>query len=515
MNLPTHDRDAFFTGFIIFAVLAILTLVYSSTAISLYRGWVAQNSLQSHGLILLPLSVYLLIREWYANRRGLEITYRPLYWIVLLLGSIAWLLTDLAKIQLLSQVILILILWLSLVALFGFSRTLRLGFPILLLLSATPGWSILAQPLQVPTAYLVNQMLHLTGYASFQEGYFISIPEGVFEVGDTCSGLRYQIAALTLALIYSFASGFTWVRGAIFLLLAAGVAFLSNAIRIYIVVLSGHYTQMTHSLLDDHIWLGWVVFALCFAGFMFLSQRLERGRAAEQPKNLADSLVSVGYAPVRSLSIAAIIVLSASAGPLYRQWILDRPTCTRVDQSALQLQDSGLVASKISQDWEPLWINPDGVAKRRYILSQGEVDFYAAYYACQDQGKEVVSDLNHAYSPGVWQTEGKREVTFSLSDARKIPIMEERISQKNGSNRVLWSWYYVGGYVTSSPLRAKFLSVLSALNGRHDAAVVMISTVQTKQYADAREILHTFLEQTIGEIEHRFRDSATISAESN
>ncbi|MET0050097.1 MAG: exosortase C-terminal domain/associated protein EpsI, partial [Candidatus Thiodiazotropha sp.] len=479
MNPSARTKGSLFTGIILFACLVIVTLVYSSSALSLYQGWIGENSLQSHGLLLLPLSAYLLAREWYVNRWNLQITYRPLYWIALLLASVVWLLTDIAKIQLLSQIMLILILWLTLVALFGLSRTWRMGFPILILLSATSGWSVLAQPLQEPTAYVVDQMLRLTGYVSFREGYMISIPEGVFEVGETCSGLRYQIAALTLALIYSFISDYSWFRGTVFLALASGVAFLSNAIRIYIVVLSGHYTNMTHSLLSDHIWLGWVVFALCFAGFMFLAQWFERRMPVVTGPREGAPRAPVHSAFAASLLVAVIVIGFASAGPLYRQIALAQPSTLSLNQDTFRLRDSGLVETSASQDWAPFWINPDVVVNTRFRLSDGPVDFFAAYYAYQNQGKEVVNGLNYAYPHSEWQTESSREVTISLSDGRKLPVNEERISRIMGSKRVLWSWYYIGGNVTSSPLQAKLLGMLSGLKGRSDAAVVVISTTGT------------------------------------
>ncbi|MET0067922.1 MAG: exosortase C-terminal domain/associated protein EpsI [Candidatus Thiodiazotropha sp.] len=507
MNPTLRTNDGYLTGFVLFACLLAITLVYLSSALSLYRGWTAENSLQSHGLLLLPVSIYLLAREWYTSRSRLVIGYRPVFWVLLGLCSMAWLLTDIAKIQLLSQVLLILMLWLVVPALFGLSGSARMGIPILILLSATPGWSVLAQPLQEPTAYLVNQMLQLTGYTSYQEGFLITIPEGVFEVGDTCSGLRYQIAALTLAIIYAFVSGYTWIGGAVYLLLASGVAFLSNAIRIYIVVLSGHYTNMTHSLLEDHIWLGWVVFAICYAVFMLLTLWIEnrflsvRQKPADGPAAVASSRLGV----VPSLLIGGIVLLSASTGPLYRYVGLDMTAPVVQSEDSFQLSLPGMTEVAGDRGWQPHWINPDAVVRSRYRLSRGAVDFFAAYYAEQDQGKEVVSDLNYAYSPGEWRIESQSEVTFSLPDGRKLPVREEQISQTSGNKRVLWNWYYVGGYVTSSSLKAKLFGMLSGLQGRRDAAVVVISSAETGSAETSRIVLQEFVEQAIGEIEQRFR----------
>ncbi|MET0123113.1 MAG: exosortase [Candidatus Thiodiazotropha sp. 6PLUC9] len=255
--------DHILTGIVLFSCLVILTLVYHQTAVSLYLTWTAENSLQSHGLLLLPLSSYLLFREWYSRRQTLEVRFRPLFLIALLILSVIWLMSEIAQVQVASQILMILVLCITVFALFGIRESKTLAFPILILLSATSVWSVLSQPLQQPTAILVNQLLHLTGYTSFQESYFITIPEGIFEVGDTCSGLRYQIAAITLALIYAFFSQYSLAISLLYVLMASLIAFISNSIRIFIVVLSGHYTNMTHSLLEDHSWRGWVVCVTC------------------------------------------------------------------------------------------------------------------------------------------------------------------------------------------------------------------------------------------------------------
>ncbi|MEW8085139.1 MAG: exosortase [Candidatus Thiodiazotropha endolucinida] len=237
----------------LFLGILVLFILYHTTAISIYNNWMAENSLYSHGLLLLPISFYLFLHEWKLKRYTLNIEFRPFPTLILIFLGIFWYISESIYIQIASQILFILIISFYIYSLFGFKQTLRLSFPVLILLSSVPLWFLFSEPLQTPTAILVDKLLKLTGYTSYQEGYYIHIPEGIFEVGDTCSGLRYQIAAVTTAARYIFYYNYSIKASILCILFASLIAFLSNSIRIYIVVLSGHYTNMTHSLLEDHI----------------------------------------------------------------------------------------------------------------------------------------------------------------------------------------------------------------------------------------------------------------------
>jgi EpsI family protein len=495
-----------FTGAILFACLLILTLVYGQTAVGFYQVWVAENSLQSHGLLLLPLSYYLLAKEWYQRRHKLHINFRPLLLLSLVFLSTIWLLTDIAQIRVGSQLMLIIILSVTILALFGIRHTTRLVLPILLLISATTVWSVLSQPLQVPTAAFVNQMLHLTGYASFQESYFITIPEGIFEVGDTCSGLRYQIAAITLAIIYAFFSHYTLRQASIYLLLASAVAFISNSIRIYIVVLSGHYTNMTHSLLDDHIWLGWVVFVICYAVFMYVTVSVERrfkiGRSPSVGEAGQDSVEKIDYR--KSILIATVLLISASVGPIYS--VISKSGHNVKQASGFEFSFNQIELTEVAVDkrWNPSWLNADFEKRSAYRVAGINVDFYTAYYATQEQGKEAVNDLNRAYSKDLWIRTNRMDREIMLSGGRKISMQEEIIVDDKRNERIIWQWYYIGGELTSSRMQSKLYGILGALKGQFDSSVIVLSSEKTGDGSEARKRMTEFTNLIINAIERHY-----------
>ncbi|MEJ2619749.1 MAG: EpsI family protein [Candidatus Thiodiazotropha sp.] len=495
-----------FAGAILFACLLILTFVYGQTAVGFYQVWVADNSLQSHGFLLLPLSYYLIAKEWYQRRHKLHIKFRPLLLLSLVFLSVIWLLTDIAQIRVGSQLMLIIILSVTVLALFGIKHTTRLVVPILLLISATTIWSVLSQPLQVPTAAFVNQMLHITGYASFQESYFITIPEGIFEVGDTCSGTRYQVAAITLAIIYAFFAHYTLRQVSIYLLLASAVAFISNSIRIYIVVLSGHYTNMTHSLLADHIWLGWVVFVICYAAFMYLTVSVERRLKIGQSPSVAEvdegSVEKGAYS--KSILIAAVLLISASVGPIYSAISKSGHGVKQASGFEFSFNQTELSEVAVDKRWNPRWLNADFEKRTAYRVAGINVDFYTAYYATETQGKEAVNDLNRAYAKGVWFRTDRVIREIDLSGGRKISIQEETIVDNKKNERIVWLWYYIGGELTSSRLQSKLYGILGAFKGQTDSSVIVLSSEKTADGSEARKRMTEFTDLMIDEIERNY-----------
>jgi EpsI family protein len=418
-----------------------------------------------------------------------------------------WLLTDIAQIQVGSQLILIMILSASVLALFGLRHTARLILPILILISATSLWSVLSQPLQLPTAAFVNQMLHITGYTSFQESYFITIPEGIFEVGDTCSGLRYQIAAITLAIIYSFFSHYSFRHALVYLLLASGVAFISNCIRIYIVVLSGHYTNMTHSLLNDHIWLGWVVFVICYAGFMFATVSYEKKLkiGAKLTRGESDEVAVIRGDYIKTIFIASVIILSASVGPIYSVILKSfNGMSGRHVVSSFDLNELPEVA--VEKRWQPTWVNMDFEKRSAYKVADINVDLYIAYYKIQEQGKEAVASANQAYNRDRWSRAEHVIKELTLSGGHTIPIQEEIIVDNKGRQRLVWLWYYIGGKSSADSLQGKLNGILGTLKGRHDAAAILISADKT----DDGNLQRKSMQRLVGVINDKIEQHDTL-----
>ncbi|WP_316365798.1 exosortase C-terminal domain/associated protein EpsI [Candidatus Thiodiazotropha sp. CDECU1] len=477
----------------LFFGIAIIFVFYNKTAVSIYNNWTAENSLYTHGLLLLPISLFLFYNEWKSTRDNFSIKFRPFSALLLISLSILWFISESIHIQISSQILFILILCFYIYSLFGIRQTLRLSFTILILLSSVPLWSIFSAPLQLPTAIIVDHLLKLTGYTSFQESFYIHIPEGIFEIGDTCSGLRYQIAAITTTILYVFFSKYTLKISIICIIIASIVAFISNVIRIYIVVLSGHYTNMTHSLLEDHIWLGWLVFGIFFLAYLVFLGRIDNRLSVEtrvttshpiSPKPQKTNHVVTSILPIiliALISIGPIISLSNSS-----------TSNTNIKDIKLESQLDGWNQITATKKWKPTWQPSDYEILTSYSYEHDQVDLFLSTFLNQRQGKELINDLNLPYETGIWKIEKTNTTEIVLESGDTYKVKETLVVNQYMQKRLIWHWYYIGGKVTHDNHRAKLLGIINILTGRKDESVFIISSQFKTDIENTRRILKDF-----------------------
>jgi EpsI family protein len=486
-------------GLIIGVGLLTLTAIYYPTVRGMFSVWLGGSSNYSHGLLLPFIIVYLLYKEWNDKGQIFHIYPRLYALLFIVILSIIWLFAYITHIQVITQLVFISIMATFLVGLCGYKNIGSLLFPILLLLTAVPIWTVFSEPLQIPTAYIVDKLLHITGYTSFREGHLIHIPEGTFKVSDVCSGVNNLIASVVLSMLLAYAHRLKLFGMSILIVSGACVAFLSNSIRIYIVVLSGHYTQMKHSLLDDHVWLGWVVFSAFYTLFLiFINKILKRMKAVEagHEKNATD-VESVKDARTMSIKAAVMLIAAASVGPALSVTI-NTLNAKNADKKQIELPlraEGWRIVNHEVRDWEPIWINPDSTELERYLNEVGNyIDVYIAHYTTQAQNKEIINSENKAFDRNKWKIiyssivkkDGLKDATFEY--------MELLIRNKQGKERLLWQWYNVGGMRTVDEVEAKLLGFFAALTGSTDAAVFILSSEVVHNYSQTRVVLQEFVD---------------------
>lgn len=139
-------------------------------------------------------------------------------------------------------------------------------FPALFLIFIFPLWGLLTELLQSISVVAVTYMMSFTGIPTYVEAQYITIPAGIFEIADGCSGLRYIIVSLAISSLFIFLYINNVKKAAIFLTIAILGALLTNWIRITALILIGEYTDMQSSLMEDHNTFGWYL----YIPFMFL-----------------------------------------------------------------------------------------------------------------------------------------------------------------------------------------------------------------------------------------------------
>jgi exosortase len=426
----------------------------------LWRTW--GSDAYGHGLLLAPLSLWLLLR---ALPRVRAEAVAPRITGLLAAGAClgAAVVADLLQVEAAGQALLFLTLAAAARARLG-PAARPLYFPLLLPLLAVSLWDGLLGVLQQVTVWLTIGGMALTPIPTYVDANFIHIPAGQFVVETTCAGLRYLLAGLTLAALYGYWYLPGWrARGLLFAGTALWVTFL-NGVRVVVVVLMGHALGMDHPWVVDHGDAGWVIFAAGLLPLLWVARRLEgpaepgAAATASAPAPAPDRLG--GPLATGLLLIAALVAGAAEYGASERSLPL----------AALAVEGGRActVEAMAESGWAPKFASPSAERCWWVDTEHGTAAVYVAQWARERPGAEMIF-----YSNDVLGDSRGRLVRRSTREAAGWPVREAW--RPEAAPRLVWSSYLVAGRRTASPLVAKLLRLGALVSGAPGSTVVAVS----------------------------------------
>lgn len=426
----------------------------------------------NHSLLLFPMSAWLLA---VALRQGRVTRLAPsIIGMLGLVGAVAFYgLAELLDFTLGMQVGVLLVFAATLVALLGMQFAWHATGAFALLTFTVPVWDLFNGLLQDISTWVVSSWVRATGLVAHIDAYYITIPSGTFEIAEGCSGLRYTVIALALAVFYSFCWLQSWKSRLALIAVAAVASMIGNWVRIYTLILIGHWTQMEHYLIavshDEH---GWVVFFLAMAPVLWFARRLER-RDARRPGTSA----ATGGAGVQRMASAPAFLLTGAviatmvAAPLALRGGAEAPTAPG-SVVLVDTPQAGWSAAEPSSRWAPDFARPHLEAHEAFVSDEGlKVDAFMARYLSQQEESKLIAS-RHSMNPG-WRARATETVTVAVNGQQRQ--VQQRELQAGNAYRLQWSWYMVGGRPAHSDIRAKLMEIPALLSGRRDGAVIVLS----------------------------------------
>ena len=233
--------------------------------------WVARDEDFSYGLLLPLVSVYMIYLKIPELRRR---PWRP-SWIgllILALGFSLYLAGELVTDTYLPYVSFFVVLSGGVFLLGGSGIFRQLAFPILILILMVPLPVFVTQqltlPLQLISSRLAAEFLLACGIPLVRHGNVIDLGVRQLQVVAACSGLRYLLALLALALIYGYFYQRRPWKASVLLISIIPTTIVANALR---VAGMGLFPAFQEGFW--HGFSGWLIFIFCF-GWLTLLNRL-------------------------------------------------------------------------------------------------------------------------------------------------------------------------------------------------------------------------------------------------
>lgn len=453
---------------LIFAFFVSVALLYWPSTLELHRVWTNwSGETYTHGYLILQLSIWLVVQER-KRLAVMSVRAEPLMLIPLAVASVAWMWFWRAAIQELQLLLLPLILYLALYSALGRRIARALAFPIGFLYFALPFWDDVNWIVQGLSARVTEMLVWLMGIPAYVGGDLIHLPGGTIEIARSCSGLHELIVGLALAAFYGKASSEPWRRRLAWLGLMGAISLVINWIRIFTVVVAAYETDMRTSLVKNHYWLGWWLFAFAFVAFLWWTGRrsspLARAAATAAPKRLAsgptDRPATTPAVIVTLAVLAALPVLAygmdwaapVAGTPVEVHW----PTAPARWTGPLALSPS-----PIGQNgWQPQFVNPSGESLTRYTAPDGTpIDAFAVAYRVQTQQAKLLGYSNDLLGRhGNIRQQSAR--TMSSADGRWREIVAvDRV----GDRSLIWTRYRIGNRMFVEPRASQLWYGLAAI----------------------------------------------------
>lgn len=372
-------------------VLACLILGYVlfETLQDLSILWQFNNQSYSHGYLVLGLVLYSLY-----ERRDLLVFQPTLTTLPFALAiGLVWTATNIINVKLGEYLLLPAIFFLFIVSYVGWKNSFRFLLPTAAIFCALPIIGFLNPLLQTLSVKVVSVLVKMTDVTTFIEGYFFTLPSGILHVDTSCSGLSYLSAGITFAMIYSFLNIRRKRIIAFSLLLIIALSLIANWIRVFALVVIAYESEMQSSLVKDHAFLGWIIFAFIFMFYIYVMRLIEArydSKEADSDPTITDKPADVDNAGTFPYTYPLFLAIAIALAPTYASIIKQSNTeLANVIVEFPEFFSKATTETYNNQD-SVFFLGSDKSYKVSGVHEGLAYTAYAILYQTQSQGKEVI-----------------------------------------------------------------------------------------------------------------------------
>ena len=448
----------------------LLVTLYWPTWQSMLKVW--NTPTYSHSYLIPFASVWLA----YSEREKLrQYSVRP-WWAmipaIVVLGF-AWLVGSMAGVNTLMHFAVVCSAALLIAFAFGRDIARHLLFPLSFLLLAVPFGDFLVPYMMTWTANITIFLVQASGVPIYREGLFFVLPSGAWEVVEECSGQRYLIALLPLALMFSHLNYLQVRTKVLFVVASIAVAVVANWVRAYLIVMTGHLSDMKIAAGVDHLIYGWFFFGIVVLGLFWWGMRWK-----EQPETKAKKSTNAAE-PIRTQRLASPypVIASIAAGTFaIATGAVVAPVLASGEHSTADVMQrlNTLAVSAPTKQSTALAIPFEGAdGQVKFSMAEGKVDVWAATYKNASADTEMIRG-SHSVTVANrknWRHVGTESV--SVPGLNGATGTEFRFSTRVGE-LIAWQLFFVNEKVLGNEQDAKIQLALQRLRGGGAVTSVVI-----------------------------------------
>lgn len=446
--------------------LGLITLLSIVAFFDTWQSMVAiwyNSSSYNQGFLVAPISIWLCWsqRNNYLKRCP-EISW--LAFVALILNGCLWVTADLVSIQVIKQFAVVGMLICGFWMILGNRVTSQIIFPLSYLFFMVPVGSDLIAPLMEFTATISVKLIRLSGIPVLREGMDLTLSSGNWTVAEACSGINYLLASVSLGFVYAYITFSTYWKRALFLVLAVIIPILANGVRAYLIVMIGHFSNMTLAVGVDHIIYGAVFFGVIMLLLFYISSHF-----ADAPKLVTENLSHSAEADANFSNQPFIValVLIGSLNFLYpvsSTWLTNqKQSPVNVKNIEIALKQKGWQPVKnLNWNWSPQFQHVEKDAMIYFSDGQATFGIYEASFGQESQGGgELVNSENVLVTKeqsNDWKT--IKDGAMSLTNL----VVGETILGNDEQHLIIFRWYKIGSHNTNNSYKAKVFQLLKRLS---------------------------------------------------
>lgn len=367
--------------------------------------------------------------------------------------------------------------------LYGF-RVRRLIFPLVILAFIVPMPPFINQMLtfnlKLAASGFSVALLRLAGVSVLQDGNIIDIGITQMQVVDACSGLRYFVPLILMALLFGFFYCKRLWQKIILLLVVPPLSIFVNGLRIFATGMLHEWGKPELAENFFHDLSGWVVFMVAGAILFGVSMILQRFNTEKQPAVAIDDVGGrriISLVPVALTIVLCVLFVSSGYALQKLPSAANLPERKSFKEFPMRIEDWSAKRHYLSEEilnslWADDYVNATFINPKYPNTVHLLIPFY-----------EYQGTRHTAHAPqscmlgGGWALLGSREHSVKIDSGEQIKVKTN--AWEKGNSRILGSYFFFqrGRVITSPWVNKYWLLVDASTKRRTDGALVRVELI--------------------------------------